>query len=62
MIGERRNCISNVRPAGLKVEDAARKLHALLGEARRRQLTGVRLKDEADTGDALVAGGRPFLL
>ena len=44
-----RNCISNVRPAGLGVEAAADKLHYLLTQAKSRQLSGVDLKD--DTGD-----------
>jgi ethanolamine ammonia-lyase small subunit len=51
---ERRNCISNVRPAGLGVEEAAGKLRWLLGEARQRQLSGIQLKDE--TTRALVQG------
>lgn len=41
-----RNCISNIRPGGLSSEDAARKLHALLTQARRRSVSGVALKDE----------------
>ena len=44
---ERRNCISNVRPAGLDYESAAFKLHYLVAEARRRGLTGVALKDDS---------------
>lgn len=50
-----RNCISNVRPAGLCVEHAADKLHALLARARALQLSGVALKDETDnTAPALT--------
>lgn len=43
-----RNCISNVRPAGLSVNAAARTLHQLLSLARIKRLTGVGLKDEFD--------------
>jgi len=43
-----RNCISNVRPAGLSYAEAARKLDWLAGAALARGLTGVGLKDESD--------------
>jgi ethanolamine ammonia-lyase small subunit len=42
-----RNCISNVRPGGLELEDATHRLSWLLTEARRLRLTGVRLKEDA---------------
>ena len=42
-----RNCISNIRAEGLSYAQAAAQLDFYLTEARRRQLTGVALKDEA---------------
>ncbi len=43
-----RNCISNVRLAGLQHQDASRKAQYLLNEARTKNLSGVQLKDRAD--------------
>jgi ethanolamine ammonia-lyase small subunit len=43
---ERRNCISNIRHAGLSYDEASRKLNFLITEAHRRHLTGIELKDE----------------
>lgn len=50
---EARNCISNVRPEGLSYDRAAHKLMYLIGEAFKRQMSGVMLKDEAGE----IAGG-----
>ena len=41
-----RNCISNIRPAGLAIADAAAKLLWLIAAMRRLGLTGISLKDE----------------
>lgn len=41
-----RNCISNIRAEGLSYAQAAAQLDYYLTEARRRQLTGVALKEE----------------
>ena len=42
-----RNCLSNIRPEGMPVAEAARKLIWLATEMRRLRLTGVALKEEA---------------
>jgi ethanolamine ammonia-lyase small subunit len=52
-----RNCISNVRPAGLSIEAGAAKLVQLLTAARARQLTGVGLKDDSDDAAPGLGGG-----
>jgi ethanolamine ammonia-lyase small subunit len=41
-----RNCVSNISALGISHTEAALKLHWLLTEARRRQASGVALKDE----------------
>jgi ethanolamine ammonia-lyase small subunit len=43
-----RNCLSNIRPAGMAVAEGARRLLWLLETADVRGLTGVALKDESD--------------
>jgi ethanolamine ammonia-lyase small subunit len=43
-----RNCVSNIRPAGLAHADAAHKIAWLLAAAQRLGATGVALKDESD--------------
>lgn len=49
-IDAERNCISNIRPAGLGFGDAAAKILWLLGAARALGATGVALKDEMPAG------------
>lgn len=57
-----RNCISNVRPAGLRYEEAAYKLHYLMTQAAQRQVSGVDLKDETGEPKLLTALQKNFLL
>lgn len=63
LLDDSRNCISNVRPAGLSYQDAAFKLHYLLSQMHKRQLSGVLLKDETQTDPQLqVDTQKNFLL
>ncbi|MEI9993190.1 MAG: ethanolamine ammonia-lyase subunit EutC [Rhizomicrobium sp.] len=52
-----RNCISNVRPGGLGLPDAALRLAWLIGQARRLGATGVALKEDAPERPAIPDGG-----
>ena len=62
LLDDRRNCISNVRPEGLAYAPAAYRLHYLLSQAFKRQLSGVALKDDTLAEGAALAGARNFLL
>jgi ethanolamine ammonia-lyase small subunit len=55
-----RNCISNIRPAGLSAEIAAFKLDWLLTQVFALGISGVNLKD--GSGAALEGGGKPVPL
>jgi ethanolamine ammonia-lyase small subunit len=52
-----RNCLSNIRPAGMPYAEAAQRLIYLCAQARLRGYTGVMLKDET----FLRAPGKPVL-
>jgi ethanolamine ammonia-lyase small subunit len=50
-----RNCLSNIRPAGMAYDEASQRLMYLCGQARLRQCTGVMLKDETPSNPSLAA-------
>jgi ethanolamine ammonia-lyase small subunit len=50
-----RNCVSNIRPEGLPVAEAAARIAWLVRESMRRRASGIALKDDSDVpalGDA----------
>lgn len=55
-----RNCISNIRPAGLPIPEAAAKLAWLAREALHRNMTGIGLKD--DSGAFALPAAAPHQL
>ena len=58
-----RNCISNIRPAGLSYTEAARRTQYLLDESRQLKLSGVNLKDRTqDDVIETVSGSKNFLI
>jgi len=52
-----RNCISNIRPDGLPIEEAAARILAMIGLAQKLKCTGTLLKED----DALALGGTGFI-
>jgi ethanolamine ammonia-lyase small subunit len=58
---ESRNCVSNIRPAGLKTEEAVRKLAYLAQKAFALKLTGTRLKDDMPENYLPFEEGLSFL-
>jgi ethanolamine ammonia-lyase small subunit len=49
-----RNCVSNIRPEGMPLPEAARRIGWLIDQAMARGISGVTLKDDSDR--VLVAG------
>jgi len=60
-----RNCISNIRPDGIRYNDAAQKIAHLLRAMQAARMSGVRLKDDSDQSPdrgsiaAVVTPGEP---
>lgn len=50
-----RNCISNIRPQGLSIEQACHKTLWLIKESNKLKLSGVNLKDQQDDSGTVLA-------
>ena len=59
-VDSERNCVSNIRPAGLPLAAAAARIAWLVREAQRRRVSGIGLKDDSEV-PALGAAGAPAL-
>jgi len=57
-----RNCVSNIRPEGLRVEAAARRIDWIAAAGVARGVTGVGVKDESAGFSAYVRTGGPEAL
>ena len=55
-----RNCVSNIRPEGLALPQAAARIAWLVRESRRRRVTGIELKDDSEVPE-IDADGSPAL-
>ena len=51
-----RNCVSNIRPQGLPLAEAAARIAWLVRESQRRRVTGIALKDDSEMP---AVGGYP---
>jgi len=47
-VDSERNCVSNIRPRGLALADAAARIAWLVHESQRRRVTGIALKDDSE--------------
>jgi ethanolamine ammonia-lyase small subunit len=43
-----RNCVSNIRPEGMALPEAARRIGWLIDQSMTRGISGVTLKDDSD--------------
>ena len=56
-----RNCISNIRPAGLRYDSAANKAKYLFDESQRLKITGVNLKERTEEAGSVLTSHQSFL-